>query len=217
MPKLKFCGIRTENDIDYVNQYTPDYIGFVFAPGKRQITPIKARQLRDRFLSAYMSTGSLKDRPLFVGVFVNETPGNIESAVKYAGLDIVQLHGDESDDCVASLKSKLPSIQVIRAVRLRDEAALLNSLDTSADFLLFDAYSRDEYGGTGKSADLSMIERNRDIITKPFFIAGGLNADNLNTAIALSPYGLDISSGIETNGVKDPEKMANCKLQMANY
>ena len=194
--KIKFCGIKRHEDILYMNKYKPDYAGFVFAGKKRRITPEKAAAL----------VGELSPEIKKAGVFVNEIPKNIESTVKLAGLDIVQLHGDENEEYIANLRKLLPHTEIWKAVRVKDFESLKSALTLSVDMLLFDSFSSEEYGGTGKTANIELIKSMK--IRRPFFIAGGLNDGNIAYIInELSPYGVDVSSGIETDGVKDENKI----------
>lgn len=194
--KIKFCGIKRHEDIQYMNKYKPDYAGFVFAGEKRRITPEKAAELAEG-----LAAGIKK-----VGVFVNDSSKNIEYTVKLAGLDAVQLHGDEDEEYIVELKKLLPDTEIWKAVRVKDSKNVVNALTLSADMLLFDSFSSGEYGGTGKIANIELIKRIK--INRPFFIAGGIDSENIVYIVKeLSPYGVDISSGIETGGVKDESKI----------
>ena len=126
--------------------------------------------------------------------------------MQLAGLNVVQLHGDETAHEIEILRKLLPGIEIWKAVRVRNRESIPAALGLGADLLLLDSFSKDEYGGTGKTADFSLIrEANLNV---PFFLAGGLNCDNLEVPVReLSPYGVDISSGIETDGVKDRRKI----------
>lgn len=193
--KLKFCGIRRDRDIEYVNITRPDYIGFVFAPSRRYISPDEAAEL------------SLKIRPEIkkAGVFVNETPENILNTAAKAKLDIIQLHGDEDGEFIKSLRYRT-DCEIWKAVRVRDSGDIQRADMMNADKLLLDSFSQSQYGGTGKTADWEIIKQTP--VKTPFFIAGGLNEHNILSAVSeLSPFGLDISGGIETEGTKDLNKM----------
>mgnify|MGYP000851662899 FL=1 len=194
--KIKLCGIRRREDIAFLNIYKPDYAGFVFAGTKRRVTPEQAAVL----------SGGLSPEIKRVGVFVNETAAGVESAVKTAGLSAVQLHGDENPEYISGLKKLLPSTEVWKAIRVNGRKSIESALKTDADMLLFDSYSEGGYGGTGKTADIKLIKSMK--ISRPFFIAGGISAENISGIVnTLSPYGVDVSSGIETNGVKDGQKI----------
>jgi len=138
-----------------------------------------------------------------VGVFVNETLENLVSIAKEANLDAVQLHGDEDEAFIQSLKERT-NVEVWKAVQIRSAADAEVWIDSSADMLLFDAYHKDERGGTGEVFDWTSL----DEFERPFMLAGGIDGTNVARAIrTVRPYGIDISSGIETNGVKDDEKI----------
>jgi len=194
--KIKFCGIKREEDIAYLNEFLPDYAGFVFAGQKRRVSKQRAADL----------TALLDSRVKKVGVFVNESPQEIVETVHAAGLDVVQLHGDETADDVRRLRQLLPGIKFWKAVRVKNAESIANALTVGADLLLLDSFAPGVYGGTGKTANLKVIRSAN--LTVPFFLAGGLNCDNLADILEqITPYGVDISSGIETNGVKDRDKM----------
>ena len=138
-----------------------------------------------------------------VGVFVNETLDNLVSIATEANLDVVQLHGDEDEAFIQSLKGRT-NVEVWKAVQIRIAADAEAWIDSSADMLLFDAYHKDERGGTGEVFDWSCL----DEFERPFMLAGGIDSTNVARAIrTVRPYGIDISSGIETDGVKDDEKI----------
>ncbi len=194
--KVKLCGIRRPEDIAYLNEFQPDYAGFVFAGTKRRIAPEAAAALAQN-----LDSGIQK-----VGVFVNEAPGSAARTAKLAGLNAVQLHGDESADYIAALRRLLPGVSVWKAVRVRDRSSIPNAQKLGADLLLLDSFSPTENGGTGQMANFGLIREAN--LTEPYFLAGGLNAGNLAHLIReFSPYGVDISSGIETSGVKDRRKI----------
>ena len=196
--KVKLCGVRRPEDIAYMNEFRPDYVGFVFAGEKRRVTPEQAAALAEKLDSAIRR----------VGVFVNEGPSRVAAAVRLAGLDVIQLHGDEGADTVRALRALLPETKIWKAVRLRDETSVPEARKVGADLLLIDSFSGSAYGGTGKTADLGLLRRTRP--AAPYFLAGGLNAENIRGVVReFFPYGVDISGGIETNGAKDPVKIEN--------
>jgi phosphoribosylanthranilate isomerase len=205
--KIKFCGLRRPEDIEYANQTRPDYIGFVFAKSKRQVSPELAGQL----------VVGLKEGMKKVGVFVNAPLEEILEAVRLAKLDVVQLHGDEGPVEIQAVKDALVGVgtgtigripEIWKAVRTTDAAVLLAADGLEVDRLLLDAFTPGMAGGTGVVADWNMIRGVKGQLTKPFFLAGGLNAGNLEEAVyAVEPYGIDLSSGIETDGFKDLSKM----------
>lgn len=184
MTKIKFCGLRTLEDIHAVNEIFPEYVGFVFAPkSKRYITPETAEKLR----------GALSKKILAVGVFVNENFQTVGELLNAGIIDAAQLHGDESDDYIKNLRG-LTNKLIIKAFRF-DKLE-----ETSADFVLIDAGA-----GDGKTFDWRQLKNFR----REYFLAGGLTVDNVSDAIKLlQPFAVDVSSGIETDGRKDFHKMA---------
>ena len=201
-PKVKMCGISKVETILAVVEAKPDYMGLVFAPSKRQVTIDKAKilveELHKQCINHY-DTKVVKT----VGVFVNETVDNLVTIANEANLDAVQLHGDEDEAFIQSLKERT-NVEVWKAIQIRSAADVEAWIDSSADMLLFDAYHKDERGGTGEVFDWSSL----DAFERPFMLAGGIDSTNVARAIrTVRPYGIDISSGIETNGVKDDEKI----------
>lgn len=201
-PKVKMCGISKVETIPAVVEAKPDYMGLVFASSKRQVTVEQAKTLVEALhkqCKAQNDTVSIKT----VGVFVNETVDNLVTIADEANLDAVQLHGDEDEDFIQSLKERT-NVEVWKAIQIRSAADAAAWIDSSADMLLFDAYHKDERGGTGDVFDWSCL----DTFERPFMLAGGIDSTNVARAIrTVRPYGIDISSGIETNGVKDDEKI----------
>ena len=208
-PKVKMCGISKVETIPAVVEAKPDYMGLVFAPSKRQVTVDQAKTLVEELHKQYTkrynngAEQSNDDEIKTVGVFVNETLENLVSIAKEANLDAVQLHGDEDEAFIQSLKERT-NVEVWKAVQIRSAADAEVWIDSSADMLLFDAYHKDERGGTGEVFDWTSL----DEFERPFMLAGGIDGTNVARAIrTVRPYGIDISSGIETNGVKDDEKI----------
>ena len=201
-PKVKMCGISKVDTIPAVVEAKPDYMGLVFAPSKRQVTMEQAKMLVEALYNQCKeqnNTVSIKT----VGVFVNETLDNLVAIAREANLDAVQLHGDEDEAFIQSLKERT-NVEVWKAVQIRSAADAEVWIDSSADMLLFDAYHKGERGGTGDVFDWSCL----DTFERPFMLAGGIDSTNVARAIrTVRPYGIDISSGIETNGVKDDEKI----------
>ena len=201
-PKVKMCGISKVETIPAVVEAKPDYMGLVFAPSKRQVTveqaEILVEELHKQCINHY-DTKVVKT----VGVFVNETLDNLVRIADTANLDAVQLHGDEDEAFIQSLKERT-NVEVWKAIQIRSAADVEKWIDSSADMLLFDAYHKDERGGTGEVFDWSSL----DAFERPFMLAGGIDSTNVARAIrTVRPYGIDISSGIETNGVKDDKKI----------
>ena len=195
MTKIKICGLSREKDIDIANELLPDYVGFVFAKSKRQVSAEQARKLKDR----------LSPQIKAVGVFVNEKAETIAEIVSKGIIDLVQLHGDEDAAYCRELR-KLTEAPIIKAVRLKDESSLTGIEEFTCDYYLFDTYSEQDYGGTGKSFNQEILLNKK--IDKPYFIAGGLNAANVAAVIKdIRPYAVDVSGGVETDGVKDKAKI----------
>ena len=208
-PKVKMCGISKVETIPAVVEAKPDYMGLVFAPSKRQVTVDQAKILVEELHRGYAKKyGSdtehdKNDTIKTVGVFVNETVDNLVTIANEANLDAVQLHGDEDEAFIQSLKERT-NVEVWKAIQIRTAADTEKWIDSSADMLLFDAYHKDERGGTGDVFDWASL----DAFERPFMLAGGIDSTNVARAIrTVRPYGIDISSGIETNGVKDDEKI----------
>ena len=208
-PKVKMCGISKVETIPAVVEAKPDYMGLVFAPSKRQVTVDQAKTLVEELHKQYTkrynngAEQSNNDEIKTVGVFVNETLDNLVSIATEANLDVVQLHGDEDEAFIQSLKERT-NVEIWKAVQIRSAADVEKWIDSSADILLFDAYHKDERGGTGEVFDWSSL----DAFERPFMLAGGIDSTNVARAIrTVRSYGIDISSGIETNGVKDDEKI----------
>lgn len=191
--KIKICGLKTLEDIQMINRLKPDYAGFVFADGKRKISPSQAETLK-KALSPDIKA---------VGVFVNEDPQAAAGLAAAGIIDLIQLHGDEDEAYLREIR-KLTDVPVMKAVRVRDTEDILRAEALSCDFLLLDTYTKGVYGGSGKTFDWSRIPR----MKKPFFLAGGLNAANVKDAIArCAPMAVDVSSAVETEGRKDEEKI----------
>ena len=208
-PKIKMCGISKVETIPAIVEAKPNYMGLVFAPSKRQVTVEQAKTLVEELHKVYVKKyGSdtehdKNDTIKTVGVFVNETVDNLVTIANEANLDAVQLHGDEDETFIQSLKERT-NVEVWKAVQIRSAVDAEAWIDSSADMLLFDAYHKDERGGTGDVFDWSSL----DEFERPFMLAGGIDSTNVARAIrTVRPYGIDISSGIETNGVKDDEKI----------
>ena len=214
-PKVNMCGISKIETIPAVIEANPDYMGLVFAPSKRQVTVDQAKTLVEELHKQYANrynrdAEQYSNQTLIhqesiktVGVFVNETVESLLKIAKEVKLDVIQLHGDEDESFIQTLKEQ-SNVEVWKAVQVRSAADAEAWIDSSADMLLFDAYHKDERGGTGEVFDWSSL----DEFERPFMLAGGINSTNVARAIrTVRPYGIDISSGIETEGVKDDEKI----------
>ena len=187
MTKIKLCGLSRPCDIRAANELLPDYIGFVFAPkSRRYVSPEKAAELK-RMLDPGIRAA---------GVFVDEKPPLVSRGV----IDAVQLHGREDEDYIQDLRKRLGNTLIIQAFSICSERDAKRAEESSADLILADSPG----GGTGEVFDWTLLRK----IRRPYFLAGGLNPDNAGDAVnALAPYGVDVSSGIETDGYKDWKKM----------
>jgi phosphoribosylanthranilate isomerase len=196
MSKIKICGLSRAVDIEAVNLAQPDYIGFVFAESRRRVSAETASALKAR----------LDARIKAVGVFVNEYIERVAKIYLDGIIDIAQLHGDEDGTYINELKKRC-GCPVIKAVGV---SSFLPSLPNGADFLLFDLLSK-QRGGTGTAFDWKLLS---DYQGQPYFLAGGLSIRNAAEAVRLlHPYCVDVSSGVETDGVKDAGKINEiCKL-----
>lgn len=198
--RVKICGLRREEDISCVNAYLPDYIGFVFYPkSKRYVTGEQAQKLKEK----------LDPRIRAVGVFVNADPDAVIALLQKNIIDIAQLHGQESEEQLRKIREQTGK-PVIRAVKVTEETNLQEAYQTDADYILLDNGM-----GSGKPfpwdvilKQLAQEELQEKICRKPFFLAGGISPENMERAAeAFRPYALDLSSSVETDGVKDPEKI----------
>ena len=190
MTKVKTCGLRRVEDIAFANELMPDYIGFVFVKAsKRSVSPEEAKTLK-RMLNPNICA---------VGVFVNEPMEQMLALIESGIIDAIQLHGAETQETVRALKVKTQA-PIIQAFRIATSEDVRLAEQSAADFILLDHGG----GGTGESFDWSLL----DGIKRPFFLAGGLSAENAGEAIArYKPYAVDSSSKLETDGVKDYKKM----------
>lgn len=195
MTKIKICGLRRKEDVSYVNECLPDYVGFVFAKGKRTVTKETAAQLRKLLAPSIVP----------VGIFVNEKIDVIARLVQEGIIDVVQLHGDEDASYIRQLRETITS-PVIKAVRVATPEDLLGCEENPADYLLFDTRTQGAYGGSGRTFDWQLIKN----VKRPYFLAGGIGESNVCEAIrSLAPYAIDVSSSVETDGYKDRTKILN--------
>ena len=187
--QIKMCGLRRPEDIRAVNGLKPEYIGFVFFPGSRRyITPETAKVLKEMLDPGIEA----------VGVFVDENPETVAELLADRTIDMAQLHGHEDEQYLARLR-KLTDRPLIRAFRIRSAEDAMRAQASSADRILLDAGA-----GDGKTFDWSWLRT----VKRPYFLAGGLNPENAARAVQeLKPYAVDVSSGIETDGFKDIQKM----------
>lgn len=189
--KIKICGLFRSEDISFANEALPDYVGFVFAKSRRQVTPEKAAELKKL----------LDSRINAVGVFVNNNIEFISDLVHNDIIDIVQLHGAEDEAYVKELRIKIPpGTPVIKAFSVTSRADIDRAQDFPCDFMLLD----NGRGGTGQAFAWDLLHEN---MPERVFLAGGVNAGNIAQAAELQPYCIDVSSGAETDGVKDKNKI----------
>ena len=186
--KIKICGLFCPEDIDCVNRSKPDYAGFVFAPYRRKIDENTAYELRSKLIDAIVP----------VGVFVDGSIEQISALWKLGVIEYAQLHGSEGAEYIARLKSACPQIKLIKAIVVRTGVDIKWAEELDVEFLLLDSGA-----GSGRTFDWGIIKK----IDKPWFLAGGINLENINRAKALNPYGLDVSSGAETGGIMDGNKI----------
>jgi len=211
MTKIKMCGLRKPEDIEAVNEWKPDYVGFVFAPkSKRYVTEEQAAELKDH----------LDPQIQAVGVFVDEAPERVAMLLNEGVIDLAQLHGSEDEEYLARLR-KLTEKPIIQAFRIRTKEDVEHAMQSSADEILLDSGA-----GTGSTFNWGVLRTDRAGSqamdgeqnwekslyageARHYFLAGGLNPQNVADAIRqLHPYAVDVSSGIETDGSKDREKIA---------
>ena len=191
--KIKICGLRRECDVDFVNSAGVDFVGFVFAGSKRQVTPAQASVLKKRLSPDIKS----------VGVFVNESIENIKRICKNGIIDLIQLHGNEDGDFIKTLKNEI-NLPVRKAVKALSKDYIKEEIRNDADFVLLDSFKENSFGGTGSIFDWTIVPD----IKRPVFLAGGLNINNIKQAVDMvHPFCVDISSGVETDGFKDERKI----------
>ncbi len=191
MTNVKICGLKREEDILYVNELKPDYVGFVFAKSSRQIDMHKGKKLTD-----------ILDKDIKrVGVFLNHSADEVNEIAAYCQLDILQFHGQESP-----LYCKSFNYQIWKAFRIKDEKSVQELEAYNVDGFLLDTFVKGHYGGTGKVFNWSMVSNvNKSKFT---ILAGGLQSENIKKAIErVKPQVVDLSSGVEVNGVKNFEKI----------
>ena len=205
MQKIKLCGMMKPCDIEYANRVKPDLVGFIFANTRRKISATQAKEFR-KALDAEIPA---------VGVFVNEDIPVIASLVQNGCIDMIQLHGEEDADYIRRLR-EICGVPVIKAVKVQTVEQIRQAAALPVDYLLLDTYRKGVLGGTGEAFDWELLREAKAaagdtaegaLFGKPYFLAGGLHAGNLREAAALGSYGLDVSSGIETDGSKDFDKM----------
>lgn len=193
MIRIKICGLSREADVKGVNRLDINDAGFVFADSSRQIDVRQASQFRSL----------LRPDIDAVGVFVNEEPERIISLVQRGIIQKVQLHGDEGQGYIERLKSSL-DCPIIKAIRVKNAEAVTDGQNLGADMLLLDTYVKGQRGGSGQVFDLEKVPP----IVMDWYMAGGLTPENIIQRLEkIRPYGVDVSSGVETEGCKDMNKI----------
>ena len=190
MTKIKLCGLSRIEDIEAANNLKPDFIGFVFAAkSKRRVSHLKAAELKSK----------LNPETKAVGVFLDDDLDTVGALMNLGIVDLVQLHGSEDEEYISKLRA-ITDKPIIKAFIINNEDDVKQAEASSADYILLDGGK-----GEGRAFNWKLLES----IKRPYFLAGGLNADNAEAAVAdLHPFAVDVSTGIETGGVKDKEKMA---------
>lgn len=189
MTRIKLCGLSRPCDVDAVNDLRPEYVGFVFwEKSRRYVAPELAASLRKNLAAGIQA----------VGVFVDECPERIAALVRLGVIDVVQLHGSEDNAYISCLRT-LTNTPIIQAFRVSSPQDLAEARESTADYVMLDSGR-----GTGTIFDWSIVHG----FARPFFLAGGLTPENVAAAIhEINPFAVDVSSGIETQGVKDRAKM----------
>jgi len=192
MTKVKICGLKEQQHVRAAVEAGADAIGFVFAPSKRQISIEQAHQLAKE----------VPGEVLKIGVFVNPSVEELRAAVEGVPLDYVQFHGEETPEFI-----RQQGYPAIKALSVRDEEDVRAAANYNVDYYLFDAPGTDFKGGSGHTFDWTLLEM-AGIPRDKLILAGGLKAENIAEAVSLvSPYMVDVSSGVETDGIKDEAKI----------
>ena len=191
MTLVKICGLMRDEDIGYVNRSSPDMAGFIMCPGFRRTRSTE---------EAKKMVGNLSKDILSVGVFLDQSPDEVKSVTDAVGFDIIQLHGHEDNGYIEKIKD-ITGKKVIKAFTVRTEEDILSAEESSADLVLLDGGA-----GEGSAFDWSII----DSVGRDYILAGGLTPDNVGDAVLkLRPYAVDASSGIETEQLKDEQKISD--------
>lgn len=202
MVRVKICGLTKKEHIQVAVEEQVDYIGFVFAKSKRQVTVEQAKVLAQ----------SIPEPIQKVGVFVNETVENMLHIAKEVPLDVIQLHGQESQQVVEALKP----YTTIKAISVRTKEDIQKAAQYNVDYYLFDAPGIEYEGGSGNTFDWTLLE-NTKINRQNIILAGGLTPENVGRAIEqVEPYGIDVSSGVEIDRQKDEMRMRAFMNQTRN-
>ena len=191
MVKIKICGLMRLADVEVVNRYKPDFIGFVFANTRRMVSHELASQMKNNLSSDIAAVGVFVDAP------VNEILELYDKGI----IDVAQLHGEETEEYIRRLKESTNNgLIIIKAIEMSEDKNLLDYDNSQADYLLLDSGK-----GSGKTFDWRLIRKD---LKKEFFLAGGINASNVKEAILVfNPYAIDLSSSLETDGFKDENKI----------
>ena len=190
MTRIKLCGLSRPEDIASANRVQPEFVGFVFVPGSKRYVSTRQAQRLKALLSARIQA---------VGVFADAEPETVAGLLDRGVIDLAQLHGGESGDYIRRLRA-LTGKPIIQAFRITSAQDVMRAETSIADHILLDSGA-----GTGQVFDWKLLR----YVERPYFLAGGLDAQNVSCAVRQAhPYGVDVSSGIETDGRKDQEKMA---------
>ncbi|MCM1577169.1 MAG: phosphoribosylanthranilate isomerase [Ruminococcus sp.] len=200
---LKLCGMRREEDIEIINEFPPEFMGMILSKGFGRSIEISQAEKLLKILDPKIKA---------VGVFVNESPETVSRTTEHLKLAAVQLHGSEDGDYINTLRKLLPKNTLIfKAVKVRTTEDIANADNMGSDFLMLDSFVKGKAGGTGQTFDWSVVSSAN--IGTPFFLAGGITPENLPAALAVSGN-IDISGGVETEGVKDREKIKSVYERM---
>ena len=213
MPKVKICGLKTLEDVAIVNKYLPEYVGFVFVPTKRFVTDEQALMMKQ----------ALAPQIQAVGVFVNEPIEHVLSLCSRGIIDVIQLHGDETPEYITEIKNRTDT-PVIKAVRVQSSEQVSSMVTSLAEYMLFDTYKKDAYGGSGERFPLEILQKslkeleNQGVSIQPFFLAGGLTPGNIEEVLGTQDsYCIDVSTGVETDGHKDEAKVRELIEKIRRY
>lgn len=197
---IKICGLRRKQDIEYANILKLDYIGFIFAKSKREVTKEEAVELKR----------NLDSNIKVVGIFVNEDIEKVIDIARSVELDVIQLHGDEDSGYIDAIRANLDSnkmkTELWKAIRVKNAESLRSIEHLDVEGILLDTYSKEAYGGLGETFDWNIVSDLK--LDKKIILAGGIDENNVEMAKKLVKADIiDISSGVETDGFKDFEKM----------
>ncbi len=208
MTKVKICGLTSPDDAVTAEQKGAHCLGMIFSNSSRQISVGTGKQI----------TKQISPFTLTAGVFVNETLTDIKTISEQVGIDIIQLHGNESPEFVTQVK-QATGLKILKAIRIQNENSLSELNNYDCDGFLLDAYSETSYGGSGKRFDLNLFPKNNEDRRKdsrkndgnlPLILAGGLNPDNVEQAVSkVNPYAVCVSSGVE----EKPGKKSAAKVE----